>query len=518
MVELAATAILGAAATAGGAWLRTRTRREQQQSNLLAARARGLAAVEAEQAAAIAVAESTCTARAEALQRELAERATELNEQESDQDRLERSQEVRAESVTAHSAEIDAQYDALKVRRADLQAQRRTIHEIDEAVSTRIEEAAHATRGEVLTELRETLGTEAMVAARKAAARLEEQTKGQQEQLARATMDLVCQRYGAAPNTNRLVSVVLMPKRPKIRERLLSDNQAVLQAITAATDVRFERLDEEQFLLKAPDPYTREIGRLTYERLIRGGNLTEPLALKAGAKAAVDLEKMCRDAGKRAARLLKIRGIHPDILYLVGKLLYRTSYTQNQWQHAIEAAQLCAMMAESMGMDPRAARRAALLHDIGKVLYAETEATGSHAVSGAKFARDHGETDEIVHPIAAHHNDEAPSTPLAHLVAAADALSGARPGARRETMESFSERVAELERICGTYREVDKAFVIQGGREVRIVVDPHRVDDMGALELSGDVAARIEEECVYPGQIKVTVMREIRSSVVARCR
>jgi len=225
-----------------------------------------------------------------------------------------------------------------------------------------------------------------------------------------------------------------------------------------------------------------------------------------------------RDAGRRAARILKLKNVHPDILQLVGKLLYRTSYTQNQWQHAIETAHLCGMMAEQMGLNVRDAYRSGLMHDIGKVLWAETEAVGSHAVSGAAFATERGETPDIVHPIAAHHGDEKPSSPLAHLVAAADALSGARPGARRETLESYTQRVDDIEKICGEFRGrgLKRSYVIQGGREVRIHVDPHRVDDHAAVRLAGEVAGRIEEECVYPGQIKVTILRETTSSSMAR--
>ena len=208
--------------------------------------------------------------------------------------------------------------------------------------------------------------------------------------------------------------------------------------------------------------------------------------------------------------------MHPDILFLVGKLLYRTSYTQNQWTHAIETAHLCGMMAQDLGLPVELARRSALMHDIGKVLWSETEAVGSHAVSGAAFARDHGEIPEIVHPIAAHHNDEKPSTALAHLVAASDALSGARPGARRETIEAYKQRVEDLERISASFPEIRKSYVIQGGRELQVIVDPQQIDDLGAMRLSEDIAGRIEDECTYPGQIKVTVVREVRRTAVAR--
>ena len=202
----------------------------------------------------------------------------------------------------------------------------------------------------------------------------------------------------------------------------------------------------------------------------------------------------------------------------MGKLLYRTSYTQNQWQHAIETAHLCGMMAEQMNVNIRLAQRAGLLHDIGKVLWAETEAVGSHAVSGAAFAAERGEAPEVVHPIAAHHADEKPSTPLAHLVAAADALSGARPGARRETLEAYTRRVDDIERICDGYRNrgIKRSYVISGGREVRVHVDPRRLDDQAATRLSSDLARTIEEECIYPGQIKVVVLRETQAQATAR--
>ncbi len=283
----------------------------------------------------------------------------------------------------------------------------------------------------------------------------------------------------------------------------------------------FEYLEDGGgYYLQGPDPYTREIGRLSYIELVRSRQINEDAAKVAYERARKKLHKITTKAGNDAAKILGIKGIDPAILFLVGKLLYRTSYTQNQWQHAIETAHLCGLMASEIGLDLKTSHRSALMHDIGKVLWAETEAVGSHAVSGAAFATAHGELPEIVHPIAAHHGDEKPSTPLAHLVAAADALSGARPGARTETAETYTERVDEIGRICDEFRSrgISQSYVIQGGREVRVVVNPQRVDDQAAARLSTDVANRIEDECVYPGQIKVTVIRDTQSSSVARSR
>lgn len=225
---------------------------------------------------------------------------------------------------------------------------------------------------------------------------------------------------------------------------------------------------------------------------------------------------MARDAGRRAARILKLKDVHPELLYLVGKLLYRTSYTQNQWQHVVETAHLASLLAAGLGVDPRAAKRAGLLHDIGKILWDESETMGSHALSGAACAAQYGEAPEIVHAIAAHHGDEVANTPLDFIVAAADALSGGRPGARRETVEAYTRRCEEIMQICESFASIRKSYVIQGGREVRIEVDPRRVSDQEADQMANEIAQRISDEMNFPGQIKVMVIREMRTSATAR--
>jgi len=230
-------------------------------------------------------------------------------------------------------------------------------------------------------------------------------------------------------------------------------------------------------------------------------------------KFRTHLDQEIRTLGKKAFHVLEIPKAHPEIVELVGALNYRTSYTQNQWLHAVEASFLCGMMAAELGLDEKLARRATLMHDIGKALTHKIE--GSHAVIGADIARRLGESEVVANAIGAHHADEPPSSVYAYLVAAADAMSGARPGARRELAEGFTARVEDLERIGASYRGVDHAHAVHGGRELRVYVREKEVDDLRVVEMSQDIAARISDEMTFPGQIKVTVIRAFEAVATA---
>ncbi len=456
--------------------------------------------------------------RRDKIRDELALAEASLAESDDRVTQRQKSIERREGIFNERDMELTQRFEELKERRQVVKGLREEINHLEALYLEELERISGQQRKDAEAIQIQDMLEEANLNSQKAIKAFERDVQGRCETEAKRLMDLACQRYGTPLSANRLISTVQIPEKKKARDAIMADDRAVLKAITAATDVDFIEQEGETFFMQAPDPFTREVGRLAFQRLVRSGRFSEALATAASAKARVDLEKIARDAGQRASKLLRLKGIHPDILFLVGKLLYRTSYTQNQWQHAIETAHLCGMMAEELGLEIRSAQRSALLHDIGKVLWAETEAVGSHAVSGATFAREHGEVPEIVHPIAAHHNDEKPSTPLAHLVAAADALSGARPGARRETVEAYTRRVDDIEAICADFKQkgVRRAYVIQGGREVRVHVDPRRIDDLAATRLSTDVARRIEEECIYPGQIKVVVLRETQSQATAR--
>jgi ribonuclease Y len=262
--------------------------------------------------------------------------------------------------------------------------------------------------------------------------------------------------------------------------------------------------------LEGQDSFGREIARRTVARVGKHGWKGEPRKMIEQIKE--DLEREVFDLGKRAFKELQIPRAHPDIVKLVGRLNWRTSYTQNQWKHAVEVAFLCGMMASELGLDVRLARRAALMHDIGKSLTHAID--GSHAVIGADYARRLGESELVANAIGAHHTDEPFNSAYAYLVAAADALSGARPGARREQQDNYAEKLADLERIGNGFRGVERAFAVQGGREVRVYVD-EQVQDLRAVELSSEIARKISDEMTFPGQIKVTVIREKRAVEIA---
>jgi ribonuclease Y len=271
----------------------------------------------------------------------------------------------------------------------------------------------------------------------------------------------------------------------------------------------------EKVRLDSGDGVAREVARRALQKIIKG---TAPRGAETNTKKWVEqlrgnLDREIVDLGKRAFSELQIPKAHPDIVKLVGCLNYRTSYTQNQWKHALEASFLGGMMAAELGLDVKLARRATLMHDIGKALTHEID--GSHAVIGADYARRLGESEIVANAIGAHHADEPPNSVYAYLVAAADAMSGARPGARREQTEQYSTKLEDLERIGASFRGVERAHAVQGGREVRIYVRENSVDDLRAVELSSEIARRISDEMTFPGQIKVTVIRSVEAVEVA---
>jgi ribonuclease Y len=314
--------------------------------------------------------------------------------------------------------------------------------------------------------------------------------------------------------SERTAYVVHLPS-DDMKGRIIGREGRNIRAIEAATGVDLIVDDTpETVLISSHSPIRREIARVALERLISDGRIHPGRIEEVVKKAEQEVEESVRDAGQRAVLELGVHGVHPEIIKLVGMLKYRYSYGQNVLMHSIETAYICGVMAAELGLNEKQARRAGLLHDIGKAVSHEIE--GSHAIIGGEVARKYGESAKIVNAIAAHHEEVKAETVLAPLVDAADALSGARPGARREVLESYVRRLEALEAISNSFTGVEKSFALQAGREVRIIVNPSSVTDGEANLLAREVAKRIESEVTYPGQIRVTVIRETRATDFAR--
>jgi ribonuclease Y len=299
-----------------------------------------------------------------------------------------------------------------------------------------------------------------------------------------------------------------------MKGRIIGREGRNIRAIEAATGVDLIIDDTpEAVVVSCHNPIRRELARIALERLMADGRIHPGRIEEVVRKAEQDLDASIRDHGQRAILELGIHGVHPELVRLVGMLRYRYSYAQNVLMHSIECAFIAGAMAAELGLNVKQARRAALLHDIGKALTHEVE--GSHAIVGGEIARKYGESAKIVNAIAAHHEEVKAETILAPLVDAADAISGARPGARREVLESYAKRLEDLEMISNSFKGVERSFAVQAGREIRVIVDPGSISDDKTMFLARDIARRIEQEMTYPGQIKVTVIRETRSSDTA---
>ena len=343
---------------------------------------------------------------------------------------------------------------------------------------------------------------------------IEEEAKRESDRRARNILSLCIQRTAANHVAETTVSVVALPS-DDMKGRIIGREGRNIRTLENLTGVDFIIDDTpEAVVLSAFDTVRREIARLTLTKLVTDGRIHPAKIEEMYSKAKEEVENEIKEAGEQATFDADIHGLAPELVKLLGRLKYRTSYGQNVLSHSLEVAHLAGLMATELGANAKLAKRAGLLHDLGKAVDHEVE--GSHAVIGANLARRYGESDAIVHVIESHHNDVEAQTVEAVLVAAADAVSGARPGARRETLETYVKRLERLEHIAESKKGVEKSYAIQAGREIRVMVKPEEVDDDMAALLCREIAKEIEQELEYPGQIRVTVIREMRAVEYAK--
>jgi ribonucrease Y len=418
----------------------------------------------------------------------------------------------REERVVAREEGLEAKVTLLDRREATLhdreQAVEVTRQELESATDEhrrRLEQVAAMTAGEAKAMLVKQVEEDAKRDAMGLVRDLEQQAREEADRRARKIVTLAIQR---------VASVLPLPS-DDMKGRIIGREGRNIRAFEAVTGVNLIIDDTpEAVLLSCFDPVRREIGRLTLEKLVSDGRIHPARIEETYDRAKQEVEGEVRRAGEDACLEVGITDLHPELVRVLGRLKYRTSYGQNVLRHLIETAHLAGIMASELGMDVQLAKRCGFLHDIGKALTHEVE--GSHAIIGAELARRLKERPEVVHAIEAHHGEVEQRTIEAVLTQSADAISGGRPGARRETLESYVKRLERLEEIAGSYPGVDKVFAMQAGREVRIMVKPEDVDDVAAQVLARDLAKRVEQELQYPGQIKITVVREVRSVEYAK--
>jgi ribonuclease Y len=430
---------------------------------------------------------------------------------------LERREVRIGEREQRLDAELRRQEDrsaTLERQQKDLERQRAELAEATASTTQELERVAGLSAKQAKTELIDSLENQAKREAALTIRTLENEARTEADRRAREIVSTAIQRVAVEQTSESVVSVMHLPAE-EMKGRIIGREGRNIRAFESVTGVNLIIDDTpEAVLLSCFDPVRREVARLTLERLIADGRIHPQRIEDAYEAGRVEIEQLCRKSGEDAVTELGITDMHPELIELLGRLRYRTSYGQNVLRHLLEAAHIAGMMASELRMDPVLLKRCTVLHDIGKALTHEVE--GSHALIGADLARKYGEPEDVVHAIEAHHNEVEMRTVEAVLTQAADAISGGRPGARRESLEMYVKRLERLEQIATNHEGVEKVFAMQAGREIRVMVKPDSIDDIQAQVVARDIAKQVEEELTYPGQIRVTVVRESRATEFAR--
>ena len=438
----------------------------------------------------------------------------EVRQLRGDLERRENRLAEREQRIDQEARKLDQRSAELDEVRQDLDGRRAELSRLDQERREVLEQVAGLTTSQAKAELVTGIENQAKREAALIVRDIENEARKDGQQRARKIITLAIQRVASEQTSESVVSVLQLPG-DEMKGRIIGREGRNIRAFETVTGVNLIIDDTpEAVLLSCFDPVRREVGRLTLERLVLDGRIHPQRIEEAYERSKAEIEQLCVRAGEDALVNVGITDMHPELTILLGRLRYRTSYGQNVLKHLIESAHIAGMMASELGLDPVLMKRCTVLHDIGKALTHEVQ--GSHALIGAEIARRYGESDDVVHAIEAHHNEVEVRTVEAVLTQAADAISGGRPGARRESLEAYIKRLERLEQIALAQGGVEKCFAMQAGREVRIMVKPESVDDIQAQVIARDVAKQVEEELTYPGQIRVTVVRESRAIEFAR--
>ena len=446
--------------------------------------------------------------------RERAENEREIRERRNEIQKNERRLIQREETLDKKASNLETREETLNNKLADLTKKETELEELKAKQLTELERIAGLDREAAKQLVIDRVQKEAFHDAAAQVREIETQAKEEGEKKARNIIAMAIQKCAADHVAETTVSVINLPN-DDMKGRIIGREGRNIRALETATGVDLIIDDTpEAVIVSAFDPVRREVARIAVEKLIMDGRIHPARIEEMVEKARKEVDNQIREAGENAVFETNQHGIHHELVKLLGRLRYRTSYGQNVLKHSIEVSHLAGLMAAELGADVQLAKRAGLLHDIGKAVDHESE--GTHVTLGAELARKYHENADVVHCIMAHHNDVEPQTVEAVLVQAADAISAARPGARRESLENYIKRLEKLEEIANSFDGVDKCYAIQSGREVRIMVKPEDVNDDGIKVLAKEIAKRIEEQMEYPGQIRVNVIRETRSTEYAK--
>lgn len=442
------------------------------------------------------------------------ERRSHLNELEKKLAVKETNLERRWEMLEKKEKEEEGHTQLFQARENDLKAKEQKLYKLIAEEKERLQRISSLSIQEarqiLLNRISEDLDSEKAALIRKQ----EEEVRLQSRRKALDIISSAIQRYAADHTAESTVSVVALPS-DEMKGRVIGREGRNIRALEMATGVDVIIDDTpETVTLSSFDPIRREIARRSLEKLISDGRIHPTRIEEVVTKTSIELEETVQQKGEALCYELGVEGLHPELIKLVGRLYFRTSYSQNAYYHSKEVAYLLGTMAGELGADVRLARRIGLLHDIGKSVDQTQE--GTHARIGAVLVKKYGESDEIVHAVESHHEEQTPKTIYAILTVAADAISAARPGARKEMLESYIQRLEKLEAIANDFRGVKSSYAIQAGREIRVIIQPERVSDDGAVTLAREIKKKVEENLEYPGQIKVTVVRELRAIEYAK--
>ncbi len=442
------------------------------------------------------------------------EAETEYRERRAELQRYERRLQQKEESLDRKLETLERRERKLADKERELEQLRAQAEELKAQRLRELERISGLSREEAKQLFLSEIEEEAKQDAVRLMRQIEQEARDQAEEKAKKIISIAMARCASEYVAETTVTTVPIPNE-EMKGRIIGREGRNIRALEQLTGVDLIVDDTpDAVTLSGFDPVRREVARRALTKLIADGRIHPARIEEVVAKARQEVEQEIKEEGERAAYEANVQGLHPELIKLLGRLKYRTSYGQNQLAHAVECAQIAAVLAAELGADVNVAKTAALLHDIGKAVSHEIE--GPHALIGAEIVKRFGRSQKIVHAIASHHAEEEPQTVEAWIVMAADAISGSRPGARRETVEAYIKRLEALEQVANSFKGVEKSFAIQAGREVRILVKPEEVDDLQATRLAKDIVKKIEESLEYPGQIKVTVIRETRAVEYAR--